>query len=83
MAVSDLKVIGIMGRGDFDDAGAKFRIGVLIGDDGNEAVDNWENDFLADKMLVALIFRMNGDRGIAKEGFRAGCGHFEVTAVIF
>ena len=34
-ALADLKVVGVMGWGDFHNAGAFFHIGVLIAHDGN------------------------------------------------
>ena len=37
MALTDFEVVEIVSRGDFDDAGAVFGVGVFIGDDRDGA----------------------------------------------
>jgi len=73
VALADGKVVEIMGGGDLDGAGALFRVGILVGDDGDAAADDGQDGEFADEVLVALILGVNGHRGVAEHGFGARC----------
>ena len=48
MALADLKVVEVMRRRDFHRARAFGRVGVFVGNDGNRAVANRNDDVFAD-----------------------------------
>ena len=75
MAFAYLKVIEIMGRRDFYRPCAFFHIRIFIGNDRNSASSNRQHNLFAYQMGVARIFRMDGNRHIAKHGFRPGSGN--------
>ena len=74
VAAADLKVVEIMCRGYLDRARARFRIRMKVTNDRNTATDKRQHDILADQVLVARVFRVHGNGGIAQHRFRArGC----------
>src|SRR5690606_241847 len=70
VALADLVVVEVVRRGDFHAAGTELRIDVAVGDDRDAAVTKRQLDFLADEVLVALVFRVDGYGGITEQGFR-------------
>src|SRR5690606_33230295 len=72
-------VVEVVGRGDLHAAGAEFAVNVFVGDDGDQAVDQWQQHMAADQVAVALVFRVHGDGGVAEHGFRAGGGDHQVV----
>ena len=61
MALADLKIVEIVGRGDLDGASTLFGVGIGIRHDGNAAADKRQDDIFPDQRLVALIVRVNGN----------------------
>ncbi len=53
MALADLEVVGVVGRGDLHDAGALVHVGVLIADDGDLLVQQGQDDMAAVQMGIA------------------------------
>ncbi len=68
VALAHLEVVEVVRRGDLHRARALLGIRILVGDDRNAAADDGQDHVLADEMLVALIVRVNGDRGVAEHG---------------
>jgi len=70
-----LEVVGIVGRRYLHGASAEFRIRQLVGDDWNLAIQQRQQNFLAVQMLVAFVFLVHRDRGVAQHRLRPGRGH--------
>ena len=66
MALADIEVVEVMGRRDLDRAGSLLGIGILIRHDRDEAADQRQRDILADEVLVAFIFWVDGNAGVAQ-----------------
>ena len=72
------EVVEVVPRCDLDDSRAKFPIYQdRITDDRNVASRERQLHPLSDQMIVAGIFRMDGDGGVAKHGFGPGRCHHE------
>src|SRR5690606_19587646 len=78
VALAHFVVVEVVGRGDLHAAGAELAVDVLVGDDGNQAVDQRQQHVAADQVPVALVFRMHGHGGVAQHGFRASGGDHQV-----
>ncbi len=48
MTLADVKIVGVMGRGDFDRPGAEFLVHVSIGNNRNTTIHQGQDDFGAD-----------------------------------
>ncbi len=72
MALAECEIVGIVGRGYLDRAGAEFAADPLVEDDGDLAVHQWQAELFAVEMEVALVFRMNGYGYVAEHGLGAG-----------
>ena len=83
MTLAHLEVVEIVGRGDFDRPGALLRIGVFVGDDGDQTPDDGQAHALADQGLVALIGGVNSHGCIAEHGLgpRRGDHHLAGTVL--
>ena len=77
VALADLKVVGVMGRGDFYDTRSKFWVGMFIGHDWDWFVYDRQNNIFANQVLVARVFWIDRYRHIPKHGFRPGCGYLQ------
>ena len=75
VAQADFKVVEIVCRGDFDHTGAELALHVVIGHHRDLSPHKRQENFCADQITVALIFRMYRYGGIAQHGFRAGRRH--------
>ena len=83
VAQANFKVVRVMGRGHFDDAGTEVFLDIVIGDDRQDTVDQRQDGVFADEVAIALIFRMDGHTGVTKHGFRTGRGQDQVAAAVF
>ena len=72
MTLTNFEVVEIVGGGDFHGTGAVRGVGVLVGDYGDDAVGQGEMDEAADEVLVTLVVGIDGDSGVAEDGFGAG-----------
>ncbi len=79
MTLADLIVIEVVCRSNLDAAGTELRLNVVIGDNRNTAANDGQNQFLANKMLVTIIIRMNGNGAVTEHGFRSGCRNHQVA----
>ncbi len=78
VALADFVVVEVVSGGDFHAAGTELEIDVVIGHDGDQAVDQRQHDVAADQVLVALVLGMHCHGGVAEHGFRAGGGDHQV-----
>ncbi len=74
VALADLEVVRVVGRGHLDGAGAELRVDVLVGDDRDPAAGERQLDLGADQVPVALVVRVDGDRGVTQHRLGAGGG---------
>ena len=79
---ADLEVVGIVGRGHLDRAGAELRIYVAVGDDHDVALQERVRKRGADQVPVALVVGVHRDRGVAEHGLDPGGRHHDVWLVI-
>ena len=79
-ALTDLVVVGVVGRGDLDDARTLFHVGVLVADDGDLLVEQRQDDVAAVEVLVSLVVLVDRDGGVAEHRFGTGGGDFEQLA---
>ena len=83
MALADLKVVWVMGRGDFYDPSSKFWVRMFIGHDWNWFVNDGQDDIFANQVLVARVFWIDRYRHISKHGFRTSGGNFQPLRAVF
>ena len=69
-------VVGVMGWGDFDDASSKCFVDVVVCNDGNGFVAQWQMHVFANEVLVACVLRMHHDGDVAEHGFRSCGGNY-------
>ena len=55
MAQPHFKVVGVVGRGDLDHAGALGHVGVLVADDRNLLIEQRQDDVAAVQMGIAGV----------------------------
>ena len=82
VAQTYLVVVGVVGRRDLYYAGPEIHFNVLVCDDRYLSVGKRELYGLADDALVALIVRVNGDRGIAEKRFGTCCCDLNESASV-
>ena len=82
VSLADLEVVEVVGRGDLHAPGAELGVDVVVGNDGDPPLGQWQQHFPADKVPIALVVGMHGDGRIAQHrlGPRGG-DHQEVVAV--
>ena len=73
MTLSDLKVVRVMCRSNFNYTGTKFHINIGIGNNRKLTVYNRKKKLLANEILITVIIRVYGNCGITQHGFRT-CG---------
>ena len=74
MPFADLEIVEVMGGRNLHRARALFRIGIVIGDHRDLTAGDRMVQQLADHLRIAGVVGMNGDGGVAKQGFRSrGC----------
>src|SRR5215217_1613024 len=66
----DLEVGGVVPGRDLERAGAELGIHVLVGDHGQPAADQGQDRRLADQPRVALVARIDRDRGVGQHRLR-------------
>lgn len=80
VALADFVVGFVVGGGDFEDAGAELHVDVVIGDEGDLLFGKRADGVFADEVTVAWVVGVDGDAGVAHEGFRTGGGDFDEAA---
>ena len=79
VAAADFKVVGVVGRGDLQGAGAKFQIHVAVPDDGDGPLHERQGHLVGLEIGVARVLRVDGHRRVAQHGFGAGGGHHDAA----
>ena len=69
-ALADLIIVEVVARRDLHRAGAQLRIGMLVGDDRNQAAGDRMLDLLADDRRIALVIGMHRDRHVGEHRLR-------------
>ena len=67
---ADLEVVGVVAGGDLQRPGAELGVDVLVGDDRQPPPDQRQHAELADQVAVALVARVDRDRGVAEHRLR-------------
>ena len=83
VALGDVMIVEIMRAGNLHRAGAKIRIGIVIGNDRDQAVCQRQMHHLAYDRRIARIVRVHRHRAIAQHGFRPGGGDRDIVALFF
>ena len=68
MPAANFEVVRVVGRSDFYDAGSESWVHILVRDDGNSDVRDWNHDVPSDQRLPPLVARMHGQSDIAEHG---------------
>ena len=75
-------VVGVVSRGDLDEAGAKVGVDVPILKDGDLTVDDGELDGLTHKGGLLGILRGDGDARVAEHGLGASSGDDDIVLAV-
>ncbi|VTR65993.1 conserved hypothetical protein [Desulfosarcina cetonica] len=78
----DLEIVGVVGRGDLEGAGAGGKIHIGVADNGNFTVHQRQGHRLGRQVGIAFIVRVQGHGRIAQHGFRPGGGHGERAGTV-
>lgn len=80
MPFANLEVVEVVCGRDLHRARALLGVGVVVTDDGDGAIRQWQHDALADEVLVLrlLVRRVHGHRRIAEHGLGARGGDRDV-----
>ena len=65
IALADKEVVGVVRGRDLHDAGAELAVDVVVGDDGDLAAGERQDDGLADEVRIAVVLGVHCDRGVA------------------
>ena len=82
MAKTHFKVVRIVRRGYFDNAGAEIYFNVIVGNDRYLAVNYRQYQRFAHYILISFIVGVYRNGGIAEQSFGAGGGEFNVAASV-
>ena len=77
-----LKVIGVMGGGDFNHTGAKIHFYIAVCHNGNLTAHQRQDYRFTNQRLIPLVIRVNRQRRIAQQRLWAGGGDFQIAATI-
>ncbi len=75
-------VVGVVGGRDLHEAGAKVRVDVAVGKDGNLAVDDGQHDRLAHEGGLLGVLRGDGHAGVAEHRLGARGGDDDVVLAV-
>ena len=76
IALTHEEVVGVMGGCDLHTARSEADLYVLVGNDGDLAVDDGKDQGLADEVLGCLVVGVDRHGGISEHGFGTGSSHF-------
>ena len=79
MPHTNLVVVEIMRRRNFDASRTEVGIDVVISNHGDLSSDQGQLDVLTDKIAVARVIGVNRNRAIPEHRFRPGCRNNDVT----
>ncbi len=80
MSLADSEIVGIVRGRDLHRSGAEVCADPTVGDHGNFAPHQRQQQLLAVQMLVAVVVRIHGHGYVAEHGFRARGGDGEELA---
>ena len=80
MALADIEVGAVVGWGHLQDACTKFFLNRGIADDRDLGAREGPPDVFTDEVLVAFVFRVDGDGGVARDRLGARGGDLEERA---
>ena len=75
-------VVGVVSRGDLDKARAKVGVDVVVGEDGDLAVNDRQHDGLAHEGSLLGVLRRDGDARVAEHGLGARGGDDDVVLAV-
>ena len=75
-------VVGVVGRRDLNEARAKVGVDVVVGEDGDLAVDDRQHDSLAHEGGLLGVLRGDGDARVAEHGLGARGGDDDVVLAV-
>ena len=82
VALANREVVGVVGGGHLDAAGAKLDVHVVVGDDRDLAPHQGQCEGLAHQLGIAGVLGIHCHGRVTQQGFGAGGGDFEVGAAI-
>ena len=82
VAQTHFKVVGVVGGGHLDAAGAEIHFGVIVGDHGDFLIHQGQNDHLAHDVLVALVVGVDAHAGVAQHGLGTGGRHDHLAGAV-
>ena len=82
MALPDLVIVKVMGRGDLDATGTKLGIDIVVGNNRDASACQRQFNKLTQQVLVAFVTGVDSNSGIAQHGFWSGGGDDKVTLAI-
>jgi len=82
VAQTHLEVVGVMGGGHLDAAGAEVHFGVIVCDNRDFLIHQGQNDRLAHDVLVALVVGVDAHAGVAQHGLGTGGRHDHLTGAV-
>ena len=80
MTKSDLKVVRVVSRGDFNNTCTLSHIGVFVANDRNFLIKKRKNNVTAVEMLISRVVAVNCNRSIAEHSFGTGSCKFKLFA---
>ena len=75
-------IVGVVGRGDLNEAGTEVGVDMIVGEDGNLTVDDGEHDGLTHEGGLLGILRRDGDARIAEHGLGARGGDNDILLAV-
>ena len=68
--LAHLIIVEVVRRRDLEAAGAELRIDIVIGDDRDAPIGQRQRDLLTLQVTVAIVVRVNRNRGVTEHGLR-------------
>ena len=82
VASTDLVVVEVMCRRNFDAAGAEIGIDVTVGDNRDLSITHRQLDGFPDDAPVTVVIRVNSYRGVAEHGLRSRRRHYHMAGAV-
>ena len=79
MALAHFKVVRVVSRRNLDGASTEADIDVIVSNDFDFAVDEGDDDFLADVLLHAVVVGVDSDSRIAHDRFRTSRSNHDIV----
>ena len=82
MALTNLKVVGVVGRSNLNYTCTEVHFNVFVCNNGDFTVNKRNDKCLADNVLVSFILGVNCNSSIAKHSFGTCGSKFKITASV-